>query len=980
MERWKTFAGVLICWTLVSAGVSLGQTQLVSDNFTSGAAGSYLGANWTACGYNGGAYSKLVYQSNAAGGAGYYSQDCALYTGYGAFPSDQYATATVVAAAPSNIREASIELRGNATPSSPESYIACGWNAQDFPADYHYRIWSLKPNDPGATSLYLSTITPATNDVVWCQVLGSTVTMQVNGTVVATVNDTSGVNSGYPGLYYIDPNGSGPSATDVMFGNFSAGSGPPLVSVTITPNSPTVTAGSFTQFTATALFADGSTASLNNWSSSDTTITTVDNTGLAYASNAGSVTLTAAAGTDSGTTNMAVLLGQGYTPLVSDSFSGNSGFYLGSNWAGCGYDGGAYSKLMYQNNQAGGSGYYSQDCALYTGYGPFPGDQYVTAILVAPTPSSSPQTSLQLRANSTPSTAEAYIACGWDAQDFPPDYHYRIWSLKPDDPGATSLYLSSVTPAVNDVIWCQVQGTTVTLEVNGSTLASVTDTSGNMTGDTGMYFVDSTPDAPPLTDVIFDNYVAGQITGPTLTSISVNPSSAAVAPGSSQQFTATGKYTDGSTADITNSVIWSSSNPSVATVNGNGLASGASIGSATITAASGTNSGTANLTVTGAAPTVSFTGAPASASYQSAFTVTATTNASVMPTIAGSAGVCSVSAVGGTPTSASATVTMLTGTGTCTLTASWPATANYSAATLTQQTSALTIPPTVTFGGAPASAMYNSGFTVTATTNASTMPQITGTINVCTVGAVSGTPASSTAAVTMTTGTGTCTLTANWAADSNYSAATPQSQTTSATKAASSISITSFSPNPSTLQQPVSINFKASGAGAGPTGSVTVTASTNESCTGTLNRSTGTCAITFATAGSRTLTAQYAGDNNFNGSTSGSVSQTVNSPSVTLQPTSLNFGSVPVGQSKTMSTTLTNNGKGALINLSATITGSGASYFSVTGNTCGNTVNPGAHCSISVRFRPNSRSTVSATLSLSDNAANSPQSVGLSGQ
>jgi len=44
--------------------------------------------------------------------------------------------------------------------------------------------------------------------------------------------------------------------------------------------------------------------------------------------------------------------------------------------------------------------------------------------------------------------------------------------------------------------------------------------------------------------------------------------------GSTQQFRATGTYTDGSTADLTAGVTWSSSDPSVATVDANGLGFG----------------------------------------------------------------------------------------------------------------------------------------------------------------------------------------------------------------------------------------------------------------------------------------------------------------------------------------------------------------------------------------------------------------------
>src|ERR1700739_2478501 len=157
----KTLLAIAVCLVMIStAGVCFAQTQLVNDNFTSGTNGTYLGPNWTGCGYNNGAYNKLVYQNTTAGVSGFWGQSCALYTGYDPFPADQYATATLVAPTPSSSQQASIQLRGNATPSTPEAYIACGWDAQDFPPDYHYRIWSLAPGAPGPVSLWLSNITP----------------------------------------------------------------------------------------------------------------------------------------------------------------------------------------------------------------------------------------------------------------------------------------------------------------------------------------------------------------------------------------------------------------------------------------------------------------------------------------------------------------------------------------------------------------------------------------------------------------------------------------------------------------------------------------------------------------------------------------------------------------------------------------------------------------------------------------------------
>lgn len=88
----------------------------------------------------------------------------------------------------------------------------------------------------------------------------------------------------------------------------------------------------------------------------------------------------------------------------------------------------------------------------------------------------------------------------------------------------------------------------------------------------------------------------------TLSSISimaVSPdNSANLAVGDIQQYTATGTYSDGSTADISSSVTWNSDDTGVATIDSNGFATGVAPGNANITATmSGVTSSSAALTV-----------------------------------------------------------------------------------------------------------------------------------------------------------------------------------------------------------------------------------------------------------------------------------------------------------------------------------------------------------------------------------------------
>jgi trimeric autotransporter adhesin len=90
------------------------------------------------------------------------------------------------------------------------------------------------------------------------------------------------------------------------------------------------------------------------------------------------------------------------------------------------------------------------------------------------------------------------------------------------------------------------------------------------------------------------------VTSATVTSIAVTPPSPSIPLGTLQQFTATGTFSDGTTQDITGTATWSSSKTSVLTVTVSGLATARNLGTATITAASGSVSGASTATVNAA--------------------------------------------------------------------------------------------------------------------------------------------------------------------------------------------------------------------------------------------------------------------------------------------------------------------------------------------------------------------------------------------
>jgi len=98
-------------------------------------------------------------------------------------------------------------------------------------------------------------------------------------------------------------------------------------------------------------------------------------------------------------------------------------------------------------------------------------------------------------------------------------------------------------------------------------------------------------------------------------------------------------------------------------------------------------------------------------------------------------------------------------------------------------------------------------------------------------------------------------------------------------------------------------------------------------------------------------------------------------PAVTLNPTSLSFPDTIVGQSSSaMTVTMTNTGHATLSISRISISGD----FSES-NTCGASLSAGQNCSIGVTFTPTALGTRSGTVTIADNASNSPQMIPLSG-
>jgi hypothetical protein len=100
----------------------------------------------------------------------------------------------------------------------------------------------------------------------------------------------------------------------------------------------------------------------------------------------------------------------------------------------------------------------------------------------------------------------------------------------------------------------------------------------------------------------------------------------------------------------------------------------------------------------------------------------------------------------------------------------------------------------------------------------------------------------------------------------------------------------------------------------------------------------------------------------------------------TFSTTSLSFGTMALGYStEVQSVSLTNYGTLPLTINSIQLTGANAASFAESNNCGASLISTGGNCNINVRFAPNAVGAASAAVTVTDNAANSPQTIALSG-
>ena len=388
---------------------------------------------------------------------------------------------------------------------------------------------------------------------------GRPVTWSSSNPSVAVADVNGNVTGIAPGSATITATSEGKSGTAAI-----TVTNVPVASVTVSPASASVAQGQTTQLTATTKDANGNTLTgrVVTWASSNPSVATVNGSGRVTGVAAGSATITA----------------------TSEGQSGTSAITVTGPAPGC-----ATSTTAFQN-----SAFTSQNGSFTATFDATPNGTGLDAATGLSSGAAAAYTDLAviLRFN-TSGTIDARNGGAYAAANSIPytagtSYHFRVVV---DVPSHT--YSAYVTPAGAAELTI---GTGFAFRTEQSGVTALANWA--LTAITG-------------THTVCNFAIAGSQPPVPVATVTLAPASATLNEGQTQQLTATLKDANGNIL-TGRSITWSSSNSSAATVSASGLVTGVAAGSATITATSEGQSGTAAITVVHT-PVASVTVAPASA-------------------------------------------------------------------------------------------------------------------------------------------------------------------------------------------------------------------------------------------------------------------------------------------------------------------------------------------------------------------------------
>ncbi len=368
----------------------------------------------------------------------------------------------------------------------------------------------------------------------------------------------------------------------------------PVASVLVTPAVVSVLIGAGVQLTATPQDANGNPLSgrVVNWSTSNAAVATVNGSGLVTGAAAGAATVTATSEGQSGSSAVTVST----VPVASVSVSPTS----------ASLQTGQTVQLTATPKDASGNPLSGRAVSWTTSNG-----------AVATVSSSGLVTGAAAGSATITATSESQSATSAISVTSVP---VASLSVSPASASLSTGQTTQLTATPRDASGNPLSGRAVSWSTSNAAVATV-NSGGLVTGAAaGSATITATSEGKSGTSAI-------TVTSVPVASITVSPASANVLVGQTVQLIATPKDASGNPLSG-RTVTWASNNTSVATVSSSGLVTGATAGSATITATSEGQSGTSAVTVVLPNPADSTLGAalplPLAASTGAAFYVATT--------------------------------------------------------------------------------------------------------------------------------------------------------------------------------------------------------------------------------------------------------------------------------------------------------------------------------------------------------------------
>ena len=392
-------------------------------------------------------------------------------------------------------------------------------------------------------------------------------TAAINAAGVATgmavgTTTISAQSSGITGSATLTVGGSGGSGGGGGGGNAAVN----LTAIAVTPANPSVPVNTMQQLTATGSYTDGSSADLTSlvtWTSSAVSKANVDASGVVTGVSSGSASITATLNSVSGSTTVTVtapsitaisVSPDGLTlPLnVTQQFVATASYSDGSSQdlvSGVTWSSSATSVATIDTNGL---------ASLLTA-----GTVTITAKVGSLTDTATITVVGAHLTSIAISPAAPTMAAGTEQQ---------FTATGSFDDGSTQI-LPTVqwTSTSPNILAVSSDGLGTAVAAGNSTLSA---TSGSVTGTTSV-----------------------TVTSATLISLAIAPANSSMPIGASKQFTATGTFSDSSTQDVTQLVLWKSSNATAASINAAGLVTSFAAGATTIQAQFGSVIQSTTLTV-----------------------------------------------------------------------------------------------------------------------------------------------------------------------------------------------------------------------------------------------------------------------------------------------------------------------------------------------------------------------------------------------